>query len=290
MKNLSSFINCERNAFIANTNYANSNIQDSICFVMNLEFLNIANKNKNITAIITKKELAKEVDINKGLVVSENPKKDFFQLHNMLLDNDLNKIDVKHKIDPSAKIASTVKIIGKVNIGKNVIIEDFAVINTNTIIEDNTYIGEHVVIGARGMHNTMIEGTFIRVEDAGGVHIGKNCEVLSGAIIQKSYFSEFVKIGDQSKISVGVKIGHGCKIGERTLIAGSAQVAGYNIIGDDVWIGPSAVLAHGLTIEDKAQIKLGSVVVKNIKEREEVSGNFAYNHTKRIRNFIKEQR
>lgn len=290
MKKLSKFIQCVRDADVQHAYYANSPLPYSVCFVLNLEFLNQANKNDNITAIITTKELSSAVQETKGLVMSENPKKDFFDLHNALFDNGLNRVEVKSYIDPSAHIANTARISKNVYIGKNVLIEDFVVINSNTIIEDDSYIASNVVIGARGMHNTMVEGKFVHVKDVGGVHIGKNCEILAGAVIQKSYFAEFTKIGDQSKISVGVKVGHGCLIGERTLIAGSVQLAGYNTIGKNVWIGPSSVLAHGLTIGDNAQIKLGSVVVKDVKENEEVSGNFAYNHIKRIKNFVKEQR
>jgi len=290
MKKLSNFLDCERDAEIQHTHYATSTIAKTVCFVLTSEFLSIANKNENIVAIITTSKLASEVNPLKGLVVSTNPKKDFFHLHNLLIENGLNNIEIFNNIDKTASIADTVKIHGNVQIGKNVIIEDFVVINSNTIIEDNTYIAQNVILGARGMHNTMIDGNFLHVKDAGGVHIGKDCEILAGAIIQKSYFSEFTKIGNQTKISVGVKVGHGCILGERTLVAGSAQLAGYNTIGNDVWIGPSSVLAHGLNIGDNAQIKLGSVVVKDVKENEEVSGNFAYKHTKRIRNFIKEQR
>ncbi|MGE4457017.1 MAG: hypothetical protein AB7E13_08770 [Arcobacteraceae bacterium] len=290
MNQLSNYYKCERDAYIEFTHYANSKLKNTVCFVLNLEYLKVANANDNISAVITTSELSKYVNKEKGLVISNNPKRDFFNIHNMLLNDGFNSLNIEHYIDPSVKIADTVKIKGNVRIGKNVVVEGYTVINENTIIEDDTYIAENVVIGARGMHNTMIDGKFIRVEDAGGVCIGKGCEILAGAIIQKSYFSEFTKIGDQTKVSVSVKVGHGCSIGERTLLAGNAQLAGYNIIGNDVWIGPSSVIAHGLTIGNKAQIKLGSVVVKNIKDGEEVSGNFAYNHLKRIRNFVKEQR
>lgn len=290
MKLLSDFLECIRDTEIQHTYYANSHLKNSVCFVLTEEFLNIANSNNNIVAIITTEKLADRVMDEKGLVISDNPKRDFFNLHNELLKQNLNDIQVFNHIDPSASISDTAKIYGNVKIGKNVVIEDFVVINNNTVIGDNTYIAQNVVIGARGMHNTMVDGKFITVKDAGGVYIGNNCEVLTGAIIQKSYFSEFTKIGNDTKISVGVKVGHGCIIGERTLVAGSVQLAGYNTIGNDVWIGPSSVLSHGLIIGNNAQIKLGSVVVKDVKEKEEVSGNFAYNHKKRIRNFVKEQR
>ncbi len=279
-----------RDAHIQFTHYANSKLNNTVCFVLSYEYLKMANENDNISAVITTQDLSKDVSLDKGLFISKNPKLDFFNLHNFLIKNNCNKIELEHSIDSSAKISSTVVIHNNVSIGKNVVIDDYAVIYSNSIIGDNAYIASHVIIGARGMHNTMIEGEFVDVEDAGGVIIGKNCEVLSGAIIQKAYYCEFTEIEDQTKVSVSVKVGHGCKIGKRTMLAGNVQLAGYNTIGDDVWIGPSSTLAHGLTIGNKAQIKLGSVVVKSIKENEEVSGNFAYSHTKRIRNFVKEQR
>ena len=290
MKSLSNFLKSIRDADIQYTYYANSQLKNSVCFVLSEEFLKIANNNENIVAIITTEKFADRVMDEKGLVISDNPKRDFFNLHNELLEQGLNDMRISNYIDPSAIISDTAKIYNNVKIGKNVVIEDFVVINSNTIIGDNTYIAQNVVIGARGMHNTMINKEFINMKDAGGVYIGNNCEILAGAIVQKSYFSEFTTIGDDTKISVGTKVGHGCVIGARTLVAGSVQLAGYNSIGDDVWIGPSSVLAHGLKIASNAQIKLGSVVVKDVGEKEEVSGNFAYSHTKRIRNFVKEQR
>lgn len=154
MKKLSNFLDCARDAEIQYTHYANSALPKTICFVLTSEFLGIANNNENIAAVITTNELAGGVDDSKGLVISLNPKKDFFNLHNLLIENGLNNIEILNSIDPTAIIADTVKIYGNVQIGKNVTIEDFVVINSNTIIEDNTYIAQNVTLGARGMHNT----------------------------------------------------------------------------------------------------------------------------------------
>ncbi len=291
MNRLSRYILCQRDADVHFSFYANSSIKNSICFALSSYYIDIANNNPNISAIITDYTLAKDVLSTKGLVIADNPKKDFFLLHNQLFNSGYNNLKVNTFIDKSAQISDTAKIDENVFIGKNVIVKDYAVINKNSIILDNTYIAEHVIIGARGMHNTKIDDkTFIDIVDCGGVKIGKNCEILANAVVQKPYFSEYTQIADDTKISVGVNIGHGCKIGKRTLIAGNTQISGYNVIGDDVWIGPASVLAHGLNIANGANIKLGSVVVKDIKESEEVSGNFAYNHQKRVRNFIKESR
>jgi UDP-3-O-[3-hydroxymyristoyl] glucosamine N-acyltransferase len=279
-----------RDAEIEITHYANQSMDGIVCFVLNESFLAIANANKGVKAVITTSNLADSVDISKGLVVCESPKSAYYNFHNFMYESGQKQFIHISQIDSTAKIAKTAIIEEGVIIGKDVVIDEYAVIKSQSIIGEGTYIGTHVTIGARGMHNTRVGNEFMHVYDAGGVKIGKNCEVLSGAVVQKSYHFEMTEIGDQSKISVRVTVGHGAKVGQRTLVAGNAQIAGYVTIGDDVWIGPSATISHGLTIGSNAEVKLGSVVVKNVKEGEVVSGNFAYNHLKRIRNFAKEQR
>lgn len=279
-----------RDAEIEITHYANQQMKGIVCFVLNENFLAIANNNDGVDAVITTSSLADYVDPSKGLVISENPKKSYYQLHNFMYDNAQRLFISESQIDPTARIAATAIIEDGVVIGKNVIIDEYAVVKSQSIIGEDTYIGTHVTIGARGMHNTRVGNEFIRVYDAGGVKIGKNCEVLSGAVVQKSYHYEMTEIGDESKISVRVTVGHGAIIGARTLVAGNAQIAGYVTVGDDVWIGPSATISHGLNIGSNAEVKLGSVVVKNVKVGEVVSGNFAMNHSRSLKNYLKAQR
>ena len=141
------------------------------------------------------------------------------------------------------------------------------------------------------MHNTRVEsGEMVHVVDAGGVVLRKGAEVLTGAIVQKSYFCGYTEVGEYAKVSNQTIIGHGSKIGNRTLIAGNCTVAGFNTIGCDVWIGPNSVLGHGLSVANEASVKMGSVVVKNVGVGEEVSGNFAYSHPKRLKNHARNTR
>lgn len=288
---LSSFFKQEfliRDAEVKQTHYGNSILSDTFTFAQNEDFINKSNKNDNITGIITSLKLSEKVAVNKGLVISENIKRDFFEFHNYLFTNHNMQFLSKSHISRSAKISSTVKIGKNVFIGENVEIGHYTIIEDNSFIDDNAIIGNQVVIGARGLHNTRIsEREFAYVYDAGGVIIGKNCEILTGCVIQKSYFCDATSIGDNTKLGIGVNIGHGTKIGKFCLITGKSNIAGFCTIGNDVWIGPSSTLAHGLSIGDGANIKLGSVVVNNIDENENVSGNFAYNHKKHIKDFIK---
>lgn len=276
-----------RDANISLTHYANSTYPDTICFALNEENIWKANNNQNISAIITYDKFSGLVDDSKGLVLSSSPKRDFFLFHNDLFEKNLMRLKFEPTIHPSVKLGNNVIIEKYVNIGRNVIIDHNVIIKDYSIILDGAYIGPNVVIGSRGLHNTYIDGDLFKVSDAGGVHIGSQCEILAGAIVQKSYFCEFTTIGNESIISNYTSVAHGVVIGKRNLIASNCVISGFCTIGNDTWIGPSSTISHGITVEDNASIKLGSVVIKNVKRNDEVSGNFALPHNKHIKNYIK---
>jgi UDP-3-O-[3-hydroxymyristoyl] glucosamine N-acyltransferase len=64
------------------------------------------------------------------------------------------------------------------------------------------------------------------------------------------------------------------------------MIAGSVDIGEDVWIGPSAVISSGIRIGDRAAITLGSVVTRSVEAGKRVSGNFAIDHERFIQ-FLK---
>lgn len=255
----------------------------SICYATHRLYLDSALKNPNISALITTKELASSIDETRGLVVVENPQLSYYQLHNYLVENNLMALHDGQYVHRSAQIASSVVIGDHVVVAEGVVIEHRAIIADYTVIGANTYIGENVVTSARGMQDLHVNGVDFRIKYAGGVKIGQGCQVLSGAIVQRPYQAYYTEIGDNSKISVRVVVGHGVKIGHDTMVAGSVQIAGNVTIGDDVWIGPSATIADGITIGDQAKVRVGSVVVEDVGCKEEVSGNFAVAHKRQLR-------
>lgn len=265
----------------------NQELENTIAYANDLRTLNSINKIPNISIVITKDDLSELVIESKGVIVSENPKKDFFQLHNFMIDENYIKPLNGNSIDETASIAPTCKIGHNVVIGKNVIINDFVVIESNTVIGDDCEIDSFVIIGAKSMQRTIIDGQLFHLKFAGGVKIGNRAKVLTGAIIQKPYQAFYTTIGDDSVVSTNVIIGHGSKVGNRTLLSGGSGIAGNCNLGDDVWIGAGAVISDGIRIENKAQVHLGSVVIKDLKSNEIVSGNFAINHKSNIKHHIK---
>ncbi|QAA82898.1 hypothetical protein EI546_14740 [Aequorivita sp. H23M31] len=262
-------------------------LDNSIAFANDRKSLNALNNIPSVSVIITTEELANVVSEEKGLILSENPKKDFFLLHNyMIKENHISALN-GNDIDESAVIAPTARIGNNVIIGKNVTIDDYTIIESNTVIGDDCEIGPFVVIGTTSLQRTLIDGRLFRLEFAGGVKIGDRSRVLTGAIIQKPYQAFYTTVGEDSVISTRVIVGHGSKVGNRTLMSGGAGIAGNCILGDDVWIGSGAIVADNLKIGDKAKVLLGSVVVRDVGPNEVVSGNFALDHKKNIRQHIK---
>lgn len=242
-----------------------------------------------VEALITTEEIAERLKDKYGIIISKNPRSDYFKLHNELSKMEAYKRkELTTSIGENCKISKLASISDKnVVIGNNVIVEEFVVIRENTIIGDNSIIRSGVVLGGEGYEYKRIDGIIMNVNHCGGVVIGNNVEIQYNSCIDKALYPwDNTVIGDYSKIDNLVHIEHGVKIGERCLIASRSTFGGRTIIGDDSWVGLGAIVSNGLTIGNKVSISLGSVVTKNLNNGEKVSGNFAINHEKYI-DFIK---
>ena len=262
-------------------------IGSAICYAVSKNGISKINKDINIVAVITTRELAEYVDESKGVIITDRPDEEYYGIHNELFLSGEMSLKRDQYVADSAHIEDDVVLPDNVVIGERVIIERGAVIEDFTVIEDDAYIGQRAILGAIGMQSLKVNGVRQQVCFAGGVRVGKGCEVLANAIIQKPYQCFYTEIGNHTQISVKVSVGHGSRIGEGCMIAGGVTIAGNVTVGSNVWIGPASVVADGLKIGDGAKVRVGSVVVKNVASEAEVSGNFAVPHKINVRNFTK---
>lgn len=242
-----------------------------------------------ISALITTEELGEKLKDRYGVLISKNPRTDYFKLHNILSSRDnYKRKEFNTTIGEGCKISNLSSISNKnVVIGNNVIIEEFVVIRENTVIGDNSIIRSGVILGGEGFEYKRADGIIMNVNHCGGVIIGNNVEVQYNSCIDKALYTwDNTVIGDYSKLDNLVHIEHGVKIGERCLIASRSTFGGRTILGNDSWVGLGAIISNGLKLGNKVSISLGSVVTKNLCDGEKVSGNFAINHDKFI-DFIK---
>lgn len=272
------------------TMHPRTNVPNSICYAESRFFLELALTNPNISTIITTPRLGDMVDSSRGLLVVDAPRFAFYQVHNHLVTEGLMFLPVEHHISPDSDIHPTAILYAPTFIDNGVSIGAYSVVGANTIIGANTHIGDHVVLSVRGMQNTTVNGRRFPLRYVGGVQIGKECEILTGAVIQKPYLAEFTEIGDGTVISVRTSIGHGSKVGQGVMIAGGVTVAGNCRIGDFVRIGPMAVISDGVQVGDNAEIKLGAVVVEDVPLHSSVSGNFAIPHLQQLRQYTRTKR
>lgn len=185
------------------------------------------------------------------------------------------------EIHASAVIADDVTIGRKCVIGPNVVIRD------KTTIGDGVILHPGVIIGSEGFQYRHLAGNLVRVPQMGGVEIHDGVEIHSNTCVDRGTGLGCTVIGKDTKIDNLVHVAHDVRIGERCLVVALAMLGGKTRIGDDVWIGPSAVISDGLSIGDRARITLGSVVTRDVLPGQHVTGNFAIDHGKFIENLKK---
>ena len=273
--------------------YIDSKFPQTLAYCDTEHHMAAALSNPKISAIITRPDLADSADEKIGIALSNNPRNSFYTLHNLLQKiREAYGMKVKNpgygencSFHPSANISKNTSIGNHVTIGENVVIKSGA------IIDDHCFIDSGAIIGAEGLLYYSEGDLPIRVNHVGGVVIGKHSSILAGAIIVKSVHESFLtRIGSHSIIGVQTNIGHEAVIGNNCVFSSNCVVARRVRIGDNAFIGPSSTIREHVKIGEHAKVRLGSVVVKDIKEKREVSGNFAFEHQKHLMEFIQKYR
>ncbi len=248
----------------------------------------------NVKLLIINKELENIVKLrtNIGYIITDNPRKIFWNLHNSLeqygyvREKEENRISQSAVISPLAEIASQ-----NVVIGENVVVEAFVTIYENTIIEDDCKISSGCRIGGIGFQENKMGKYIETVKHYGGVILHRGVELQNNSCIDRALFPwQNTEVGAYTKIDNLVHIAHAVKIGKACLLAANVTIAGSCQIGDEVWFGLGSMLRDRITVGSRAKINMGSVVVDNVAEGISVSGNYAIEHTKFLFNQMKLRR
>lgn len=189
----------------------------------------------------------KEVPCPEGkvLLVSDDPFRDFNKINEhyqgiQTFETTGKNLEIGEncKIHPSVIIGNDVKIGDNCMIFPNVVIGDRTVIGNNCIIQAGTVLGGDAFYynkNAEGFRKMLSVGNVI-LEDQ--VEIGANCCIDRGVTD-----STIIKKG--SKLDNLIQVGHDTVLGERTLVASGAMIAGCCIIEEDVQIWGQVGIASG---------------------------------------------
>lgn len=244
--------------------------------------------NESISCIVTTKEIAEKIKENRyGIILSENPRKDFFELHNKLVKENFYFIKKENKISEKA-IISEKSTIGKYNIiiEEDVIIEPDVTIYENVTIKKGSIIRSGTRIGGNGFEFSRFGGKVLSIMSAGSLLINENVEIQNNCCVDKGIFGR-TYLGKNVKLDNLVHVGHDVIIGENVFLTAGVILAGRVKIKDNSYLGPNCTVKNGLVLGKNSKISMGSVVTKDVKDDEVVTGNFAIPHEQFIKNLKK---
>lgn len=243
------------------------------------------------SAILLDKKLAISCPVN--ALVMQNPRLGFIKLLSLLRPQSLPPIGVH----PTAVIGENCQIHHTVSIGPYAVIEVNVTIGARTVIGTGTSIGSNSQVGADCclydrvtlyhetilgdrsiIHSGAVIGAdgfglmrdeerrqWIGIPQIGRVVIGDDVEIGANTTIDRGALDNTI-IGNGVKIDNLVMIGHNVQIGDHTVIAGCAGIAGSTTVGQHCMIGASAGLNGHITVCDYAVITGMGMIQKSITE------------------------
>jgi UDP-3-O-[3-hydroxymyristoyl] glucosamine N-acyltransferase len=271
---------------IRQTGFASTQREGLICLAMNRDYLTQAQGNHCARAIIVPPPLASAIESShKALIVSRRAEELYLYLHAKQLpepSEDLFDIHASASIDSSAALRGRVRIEAGVKIGPHVVICGPASIGTGVCIDAGA------VLGCDGLYAKMIGRYRLHMPHFGGVEILNDAYIHAGAVIVRSAIrGEATRIGEAAHIGVMANVGHDAEIGAAATLSSHCVIAGRARVGAHVWIGASATISNAIRVGDRARVRLGSVVVRDVPAGADVSGNFAVDHARTLRNYLK---
>jgi len=182
-------------------------------------------------------------------------------------------------IAPGAQLAPTAAVAQSAWIGPNAVIGDGAAIGERCSIGANCVIGPGVrlgddcrlqpnvtlchgvtagarcifkpgsVVGADGFGFAPDADGFVKVPHLGSVRLGNEVEIGANTTVDRGTIEDTV-LEDGVKLDNQVQVGHNCRIGAHTVIAGCVGISGSTIIGRRCMIGGAVGIAGHLEIGD----------------------------------------
>ena len=168
------------------------------------------------------------------------------------------RIGARVHVGPYCEVGDEVELGADVDLVVRVTLYPRCVLGPRTIVHGGA------VLGADGFGNAEEAGRWIKIPQLGRVVIGADCEIGANTTIDRGAIGDTV-IGDDVKLDNQIQVGHNCRIGAHTAIAGCVGIAGSCVIGRNVKIGGAAGLAGHITIADGTIVSAGTSVIASIE-------------------------
>lgn len=180
-------------------------------------------------------------------------------------------------IGANSVVGNHVTLEADVVIGAGCMISEGVVVGEASIFDAKVTIYHHVkigkrariasgaVIGSEGFGFANQKGVWHKVPQLGTVIIGDDVDVGANTTIDRGAVEDTI-IGNGVKMDNLIQIGHNVQIGDNTIIAGCAAIAGSTIIGKNCMIGGASCFTGHITVGDNVMITGMTGVSKSIRE------------------------
>jgi UDP-3-O-[3-hydroxymyristoyl] glucosamine N-acyltransferase len=160
-------------------------------------------------------------------------------------------------------------------IGPHCVIEEGARLGDDCRLQAGVTVCRGVVIGKRctAKAGAVIGGDgfgfapdvdgYVKVPHVGTARLGDDVDVGANTTIDRGTIGDTV-IGDGVKLDNQVQVGHNCRIGAHTVIAGCVGISGSSIIGSRCMIGGAVGIAGHLEIGDGVVVTGYSLVTHSL--------------------------
>jgi UDP-N-acetylglucosamine acyltransferase len=177
-------------------------------------------------------------------------------------------------VDPAASVAADVEIGPYSVVGANVEIGPGCRIGPHCVITGHTRLGAHNAIAqfasiGEAPQDKKYAGEPTRLEIGDNNTIREFCTLNRGTVQDAGV----TRIGNDNWIMAYVHVAHDCQVGNRTIFANNAQLAGHVEIGDDAILGGFTLVHQFCRVGAHSITGLGTVVLQDVPPYVKASGN-----------------
>jgi len=193
-------------------------------------------------------------------------------------------------VAPGARLGERVSIGPGCAIGEGAQIGDDSCLYPGVVVYPGCRIGARAiihsgtVIGADGFGIAADGGRWVKIPQIGSVRIGDDVEIGANCCIDRGALDD-TELGDGVKLDNQIQIGHNCRVGAHTAMAGCVAVAGSARVGRHCSIGAGALILGHLEICDHVRVSADTVISSSIREPGTYTGMYpADSHEAWLRN------
>lgn len=175
-------------------------------------------------------------------------------------------------IGDNAVLLPHVVIYPQAKIGNNFFAHAHAQVREHCRLGDNVILQNGAIVGSDGFgfaKNT--EGNWEKILQSGPTIIEDSVEIQANACIDRASIGE-TRIGRDTKVDNLVQVGHGCTVGEHTLLCAQVGLAGSTVVGNNVILAGQVGVAGHCTIGDNAIATAQSGIPNDVDKGKMVSG------------------